>query len=68
MGLARSTFHDAVSAPRRDSEILARVGAIRDEFAGHGYRRAGAALRHEGVVVNGKKPRRLMREHGPRPR
>jgi putative transposase len=27
------------------------------------YRRVGAALRHQGVVVNSKKLRRLMREH-----
>ncbi len=33
-----------------------------------GYRRVGAALRHQGVVVNGKKLRRLMREHGFQPK
>jgi HTH-like domain len=29
------------------------------------YRRVGAALRHQGIVVNTKKLRRLMREHDP---
>jgi HTH-like domain len=37
--------------------------AICDEFEAYGYRRVGAALRHQGVVVNGKKIRRLMRAH-----
>jgi putative transposase len=44
-------------------EILTRIGTICDEFECYGYRRVGAALRHQGVVVNGKKLRRLMREH-----
>ena len=33
-----------------------------------GYRRVGAELRHRGIVVNAKKIRRLMREHGLNPR
>ena len=41
---------------------------ISDEFECYGYRRVGAALRHQGVVVNGKKLRRLMREHGLQPK
>jgi putative transposase len=28
--------------------------AICDEFESYGYRRVGAALRHQGIVVNGK--------------
>ena len=44
------------------------IGAICDEFECYGYRRVGAALRHQGVVVNGKKLRRLMREHGLQPK
>ena len=42
--------------------------AICDEFEAYGYRRVGAALRHQGVVVNGKKIRRLMRAHDLQPR
>ena len=34
----------------------------------YGYRRVGAALRHQGVVVNGKRLRRLMREHDLQPK
>jgi HTH-like domain len=44
-------------------EVLTRIGAICDEFECYGYRRVGAALRHQGIVANGKKLRRLMREH-----
>ena len=67
MGLARSTFYDRpASSPPGD--LLGRIGAICDEFECYGYRRVGAALRHQGVVVNGKKVRRLMREHGLQPK
>jgi putative transposase len=41
---------------------------ICDEFECYGYRRVGAALRQQGVVVNGKKLRRLMREHDLQPK
>ena len=67
MGLSRSTFYDA-PAPTAPSDLLVRIGAICDEFECYGYRRVGAALRHQGVVVNGKKLRRLMREHGLQPK
>jgi putative transposase len=68
MGIARSTFYDAPSAPLGDDDLVARIGAICDEFECYGYRRVGAALRHQGVVVNGKKLRRLMRENGLQPK
>ena len=68
MGLARSTFYDAAAAPLDGGEILTRIGTICDEFECYGYRRVGAALRHQGVVVNGKKLRRLMREHNLQPK
>ena len=54
MGLARSTFYDR-PAPSPPGDLLGRIGAICDEFECYGYRRVGAALRHQGVVVNGKK-------------
>jgi putative transposase len=53
---------------RSNCGILARIGTICDEFECYGYRRVGAALRHQGVVVNGKKLRRLMREHDSQPK
>ena len=67
MGLSRSTFYDA-PVPAAPTDLLVRIGAICDEFECYGYRRVGAALRHQGVVVNGKKLRRLMREHGLQPK
>jgi transposase InsO family protein len=42
--------------------------AICDEFEAYGYRRVGAELRHQGVVVNSKRLRRFMREHNLQPR
>src|SRR5215204_4261210 len=51
-----------------DGEILVSITGICDEFEAYGYRRAGAALRHQGVIVNSKKVRRLMREHGLQPK
>ena len=68
MGLARSTFYDPPPLRLGEDELVTRVGAICDEFECYGYRRVGAALRHQGVVVNSKKLRRLMREHGLQPK
>ena len=62
MGLPRSTFYDAPEADVSDSAIIDAITAICDDFESYGYRRVGAALRHRGLVVNGKKVRRLMRE------
>ena len=50
-----------------DSEIVARIRAICDEFETYGYRRVVAALRHQGIIVNGKRVRRLMREYDLQP-
>jgi putative transposase len=68
MGLSRSTFYDAPHVPVTPSGIVGRIKAICDEFECYGYRRVGAALRHQGVVVNNKKIRRLMREHDLQPK
>ena len=68
MGLPRSTYYDVPSVPADDTEIVLRIQAVCDEFETYGYRRVGAALRHQGIVVNGKKVRRLMREHDLQPR
>jgi len=68
MGIARSTFYDAPPMKLGDAAIVARIRAICDEFEAYGYRRVAAALRHQGLVVNGKKVRRLMREHALQPR
>ncbi len=42
--------------------------AICDEFEFYGYRRVGAALRQQGLVINHKKIRRLMRQHDLHPK
>jgi len=68
MGLARSTFYDPPPVAVGSDELLARIGTICDDFECYGYRRVGAALRQQGVVVNGQKLRRLMREHGLQPK
>ena len=68
MGLSRSTFYDTAPAALDAGKVLARIGAICDEFECYGYRRVGAALRHQGIVVNSKKLRRLMREHDLQPK
>ena len=38
------------------------------EFEAYGYRRVTAELRHQGQLVNSKRVRRLMREHGLSPK
>ena len=63
MGLPRSTFYDVPATPLNDTEIVGRMQTICDEFEAYGYRRVGAELRHQGVIVNHKKLRRLMREY-----
>jgi len=68
MGLPRSTYYDAPAATADETEIVARIEAICEEFEAYGYRRVGAALRHQGIIVNSKKVRRLMREHDLQPR
>jgi len=68
MGLARSTFYDAPVTKTGDGEIITRIAAVCEEFEAYGYRRVGAELRHQGIVVNSKRIRRLMREHHLQPR
>ena len=68
MGLPRSTFYDAPTRRPDDAEIVSRMQTICDEFEAYGYRRVGAELRHQGIVVNHKKIRRLMREYDLQPK
>jgi hypothetical protein len=67
MGIPRSTFYDAPAIAAGDDEILTSINSICDGFEAYGYRRVGAVLRQQGVIVNSKKVRRLMREHGLQP-
>ena len=66
-GLLCSTYYDT-PATEADTEIVARITAICEEFEACGYRRVGAELRYQGIVVNGKKIRRLMRQHDLKPK
>lgn len=68
MGIARSTYYDMPVSTADDTAIVATMGAICDEFEHYGWRRVRAALRQQGVVVNHKKVKRLMREHDLQPR
>jgi putative transposase len=68
MGMARSTFYDGPIRAADDTAIVEAIAAICDEFEYYGWRRVRAALRQQGVVVNHKKVRRLMREHDLQPK
>jgi len=68
MGMARSTYYDRPKRAADDTAIVEAMFAICDAFEFYGYRRVSAALRQQGLVVNHKKMRRLMREHGLQPR
>jgi putative transposase len=68
MRLSRSTFYDAPPVVVAPDDVLVRIKAICDEFECYGYRRVGAALRHQGVVVNSKRLRRLMKAHDLQPK
>lgn len=68
MGIARSTFYREPAQRIDDAKLLAAITAICDEFEAYGWRRVQAALRHQGVVANHKRIKRLMREHGLQPR
>jgi len=68
MGIARSTYYDAAPAPTDNTAVVEAISAICDEFECYGWRRVRAELRHRGLIVNHKKIKRLMREHGLQPK
>jgi hypothetical protein len=68
MGIARSTYYDRSEKPADDTAIVEAIATICDEFEHYGWRRVQAALRQQGLIVNHKKIRRLMREHDLQPR
>jgi transposase-like protein len=68
MGIARSTYYDAAPSPIDDTAIVQAICAICDELESYGWCRVRAELRHRGMVVNHKKIRRPMREHGLQPK
>jgi putative transposase len=68
MGIARSTYYDTPEAKRDDTALVEAMAAICAEFEAYGWRRVQAALRHQGIIANHKKIKRLMREHDLQPR
>ena len=68
MGIARSNYYDAPTVRTNELELLTAIAAICDEFEAYGWRRVQAALRHQGVIANHKRIKRLMREHDLQPR
>ena len=67
MGIARSTFYKGQIPAADDTALVEAMHAIKDEFESYGWRRMQAALRQQGWVVNHKKIKRLMRQHGLQP-
>ncbi len=59
---------DLGSCAPADRAIVEAIATICDEFEHYGWRRVQAALRHQGMIVNHKKIRRLMREHDLQPK
>jgi putative transposase len=68
MGLPRSSYYEPSVQTRDDTAIVEAIAAICDEFEQYGWRRVRVALRQQGLVVNHKKIKRLMREHDLQPR
>jgi putative transposase len=64
MGIGRSTYYDEPKRSADDTALVEAMHAIKDEFEAYGWRRMQAALGQQGWVVNHKKLKRLMREHG----
>ncbi len=68
MGIARSTLYAETPAAEDDTALVEAIARICEDFEQYGWRRVRAALRQQGLVVNHKKVRRLMREHDLQPR
>ena len=68
MNIARSTLYVEPAAAGDDTAVVEAISRICDVFEHYGRRRVRAALRYQGMVVNHKKVRRLMREHGLQPK
>jgi putative transposase len=64
MGIPRSSVYAEPVPTGDDAALVEAMHAIEDEFEAYGWRRMQAALRQHGRLVNHKKVRRLMREHG----
>jgi hypothetical protein len=58
MGIARSTFYDRPEQTVDDTALIEAMCAVCDVFEFYGYRRVGAALRQQGIIVNHNKTTR----------
>lgn len=68
-GLSASGYYyrpkrDPTEQARRDTDLRDRIEAIQADFPKYGYRRMYAQLGRDGVIVNKKRIRRVMREYG----
>lgn len=69
MGISRSTYYanteeKILERAGRDTELRDHIEAIQLDFPTYGYRRVQADLARRGIVVNHKKLKRVMKEHG----
>lgn len=69
IGLSVSSFYYKPKIDPRvkaitDADLRDKIEAIQAEFPGYGYRRVKKHLAREGLIVNEKRIRRVMREHG----
>lgn len=55
---------DPIEKARRDVDLRDKIEAIQSEFRGYGYRRIYNHFLREGVTINSKRIRRVMRENG----
>jgi putative transposase len=67
MRIARSTYYGS-AAPADGAAIVQAIAVLCEEFECYGWRRVRAALRQQGLIVNHKKIKRLMRQHGLQPK
>lgn len=64
LGISRSGYYASThrSTTNGDDQLVAWMEPIARRFPGYGYRRITRALQRDGVVVNHKRVRRVMRE------
>jgi transposase InsO family protein len=59
-----SYYHQSKNDSGDDSELIARIESIIEEFPGYGYRRVTRELHRQDMPVNHKKILRIMRQRG----
>jgi len=66
IGLSRSSYYARPTMIReiRDADLKDMIDGIHIELPAYGYRRIREELKQKGIIVNGKRLRRVMREYG----